>query len=512
MNSLKTYIRYFKSIAKSVFSPNSLRMKLILKQQGNIGLALSVTFDSEDEDPEECLNSYLLILGKIEELNVTGYEYEWLFAHVRIVACALELSESFPDEGEGKSEFERYKEMYMTHAQKCLDILQPALAEEDFPDSYDDDGGVLGLIMRENDIDYEKQLNLTALCKATSTLALDAYYHSEDDKSELEKALELISLGCQYSEGKSGLEYMLMHKTTFLLELGRKEEAFQLIASFDPELENYVELEDLEQRAEYVAWMRRANPDAFSSEIEKKQRFSDKMGATAQEALENYTKLMAMKLPENSFSSELVTFEEAKKRYPHMELTYADYQPEFVQIHKGDVWIDGDLDFCWIDHHQQTENDYNKYVVTLIDGNLTVKGAVLDAGRESYSCLGILWITGDVLCSHLHTGEGFIYIDGNTDVALAITAEGSGYMNLKGTCDAPFMLTYEHIMDGVGGEVYIDHRSGITVNFGVIFAGQLASSEILDPEEDREEEILDQWRFVDHIKKGKNPFPMNDEQ
>ena len=112
-----------------------------------------------------------------------------------------------------------------------------------------------------------------------------------------------------------------------------------------------------------------------------------------------------------------------------------------VLIYHGDLTLNGDLNSAWLQQQAAELHAaaYRNHII--IDGNLTLQGALLDDAALNLS------VSGNVQADYLHSADGHLEILGDLDSALGISGAGNqGTLHIAGKIRAPYLLSQEHAM------------------------------------------------------------------
>lgn len=143
--------------------------------------------------------------------------------------------------------------------------------------------------------------------------------------------------------------------------------------------------------------------------------------------------------------------------------TYLGDDDKLVLL-KGDVLVKGNVNNEWHGNLLKDMRWEGKNYGTVIDGNLTVDGDIVD---DNYLVMGV---TGSVRCHYLFSKNGRIIINGNLFVTYGIYGEyndgmlklGSG-LGAGSKLDAPYIFSKDHDMprkSDVGESIYLEAGNG----------------------------------------------------
>lgn len=423
-------------------------------------------------------NSSLDALKKYEEaINAFAKdddEYELLYAHYQImwIYCNNNrLGEAFP------------------YAEKCLEMLDKTIRT--------------GAVMHFTEMGkfHEEVIRF-----ATNTVAWYKYVNT-DDVSELENALELISLGCEYVDDPDYF-YVFDTKVRILLKLGRKDEAFRIVYDCLKKEPDFSDFDDMMSNKEYREWkedFESGNIEFTDKEIaflEKAARINQKLKSQQTENTTTFEELM----PEMEFQS----IEKLGEEICSPEGFFDD--DDCLLLFKGDLQIKGDLDDKWYKNILVGKTWENKLYGIVVNGNLKVDGDItID--------MPVLQILGDLTCDYLYSGDGHTVILGEANIKYGVYGNyNDGSLDIEGGLVTPYIIAGDHAMprestEGEfiyieGGDGYDDisigESTGRTSGWGWHYfkdSSRLISKDVWD---DRYEFSVKQ--FFDLVKQGQNPF------
>lgn len=211
-------------------------------------------------------------------------------------------------------------------------------------------------------------------------------------------------------------------------------------------------------------------------------------------------------LPETQLKKKTMLYKDVIEKYRVEKFPYENETTK-VAVLTGDVFIDGFLHSGWI-KEQVSEIGRNGYM-TLIDGNITIKGELVDNG------FSFLFITGNVICDSIFSNDGAILIKGDAIVKFGIYGDyNDGHIVIGGKTETPYILSNDHqaSVQCVSDTIYIDHfcneRNNIAFqNFKDYSYFKLEdAASLLKPEVWDENGEFDRNKFFDIVSSGENPF------
>ncbi|XKM13756.1 hypothetical protein RCS94_00875 [Orbaceae bacterium ac157xtp] len=404
-------------------------------------------------------------------------EYEFLYAHYQLMWIY------------GNHNMIEKAQVY---AQKCMGLLDDTLQA--------------GAIMHFTDMGqfYEEVIRFS-----TNTIAWFTYLNSEDN-AELEKALEAITLGCEYADDPT-YYYAFDTKVRILLKLGRKEEAFQIVYKCLKKEPGFSDFSDIKVDPEYKAWKQKLTSgnlsysDSEKAFLEKAKRNTAKLKSLVDEK-ENFTKQFKEQIPEKV----LLQVKELKTKYKIPEGWYGD--DDYLLLFKGDVRINGNVDEEWYDKQLEGMMWDNELYGIIVDGNLEINGDLtLD--------VNVFLIEKDLTCDYLHSQEGHMVIHGNAYARFAIYGEyNGGSLAVSNEVFTPYIVGNDHEMP-----FYSVQADSIYLECGPCTdLSEVCVGEEFDPEDNcwdcfedpekllspavEDEEGFSHDLFFEIVKRGENPF------
>lgn len=350
----------------------------------------------------------------------------------------------------------------------------------------------------------EGQFQEEVIRYASNCIAWNSYQRVEDIM-ELEKLQELVSIGCRYADDPIYF-YIFDTKVRILLKLGRKEEAFNIIYSCLKRDKNYADFNDIIQQADYISWKTSIEggittnlTTTETAVLKKAERLTTKIKQ----------QIIDIAVHANAFEQQvpikdIITIGEAKQQY---KITNYHETHDSILVLKGDVFINGNIDSKWINSLVKGLSWKNSLYGVVIEGSLFVNGEILD---DEYL---ELYVTGDVVCDYLFSGNGIIEIQGNADIRFGIYGEyNDGSLDIHGKINTAYLLSYDHSMpsqaerdfiyiEGGNGTDYESTAIGLPGRDDLEDARKLLKSSVWD-----EEGNFSADAFFAIVKKGENPF------
>lgn len=434
----------------------------------------------EGDASNEALRKYL---AGIATYNVCkDEEYDFLYANYQALWIYSNFGES---------------EKALSQAKKCMELMADTISA--------------GVIFHYTDTGkfYEEVIRY-----ATNNIAWYSFEHS-DSTDELERALETISLGCNYIDSPDYF-YAFDTKVRILLKLGRKEEAFKIVFTCLQQLPNFSDFSDIKKQKEYQDWKNNFDTGTM--------QFSEQETAFLQKA-EKITahfkkltvegKLNITPVEESIPEKKIVLIKDIKGKYSFPDGYYED--EDCLLLYKGNVHIKENLDEEWCERQFEGLTWENDLYGILIDGNLVVEGDItID--------LPVLSVTQDLTCDYLYSGDGHTLIQGNANIKYGIYGErNDGSLEIKGQLTTAYILAYDHHMPRksdsgefihIEGGDYCDledlhigesYGSGWGWNWNYFDdATRLLNKSVLM--DDDGNIVFSVYNFFDIVKRGENPF------
>lgn len=434
----------------------------------------------EGDVSDEALKKYLAGIHSYKLSQ--DQEYDFLYANYQAMWIYSNLGES---------------EKALSLAKQCMALMADTISA--------------GAIFHYTDMGrfYEEVIRY-----ATNNIAWYAYEHS-DSTDELERALETISLGCNYIDSPDYF-YAFDTKVRILLKLGRKEEAFKIVFSCLQQLPDFSDFSDIKKQKEYQDW--KNNFDTGTIEYSEQEMVFLQKAARITTHFKSLTSKEPLKSPlkEDSIpEKQIVLIKEARGKYAFTENFYDD--DDCFLLYKGNLHIKQNLDEEWYEKQLEDITWKNDLFGILIDGNLTVEGDIaLDR------C--ILSVVNDVTCDCLYSGDGHTLIQRDAYIKYGIYgAYNDGSLEVKGILTTPYLLAYDHCMprkSDVGESIYIEvgdlsetknirigesYGSGWGWNWNYFddAARLLTNAVFIENDGDT---VFSVGKFFDIVKRGENPF------
>lgn len=203
---------------------------------------------------------------------------------------------------------------------------------------------------------------------------------------------------------------------------------------------------------------------------------------------------------------EIITYKEAGSRFKIFHSFEEDY---LVLLFKGDVVIDGDLNDQWIDDCLKGLTWTGPLLGVLIDGNLTVRGDIVDDPAVS------VYVLKDLSCDFVFSKDGGVSVNGNATVKYGVYGENKeGMFIVFGKLYTPYIVDLEHSMPqkAACNHIYFVAQDKMEKEEVFIYYGESSkyaqeeTHRLLNPLvwNDDAEFSIDQ--FVKLVKSGENPF------
>lgn len=326
-------------------------------------------------------------------------------------------------------------------------------------------------------------------------------YQQLVDKSELEKALETISLGCEYSESDLYI-YMFALKAHLLLKLRREEESFSIVDSCLRKYPGHDDFSDIQKSKAYRQWKEKLLDETCFS-VEKK------------EILQKAARITAV--IKNTISEQKTDVREFIANVPEKEITplgitrrkqacfYGD-DDDSLLLFKGNLHIKGNLDEAWLGRQLENMRWKNDFTGIIVAGNLEVDGDI--------TCDISIQVEKDLICDYLYTHNCHIEVSGNAHIKYGIYGQyNDGTLVIKGKVSCPYFINNDHSMPSKsdkGESIYIEafclDINNIEID-GLIYSAELLLPLVFDEDkEGNEEGDLSIDTFFSIVKKGENPF------
>ncbi len=402
-------------------------------------------------------------------------EHDWLYVHHTILTESCRITEYKDVPEKIKKE---QTEIATTYARKCLDILQPRISA--------------GVIPTDSDLMY---LQEEVIRYSTNHLAW-GIYEQTSSKAKLEAALELINLGCQYVKDQHF--YVYDTKVRILMKLKRKEEAFEVVYKTLLKDSSFYDFKGFKKNKAYLEWKKAIEEAPLANLTPAEEKFLKAMPLEAQKIKANYEDLLQEKFPPNNFTKEVISLAEAKERYPQMKNFY--YDGGLVQVLKGDVFIEGNLNEAWQEKHQSADCG-----LMLIDGNVSIKGVLEDDNHL------LLLIVGNLVAVSVYSEDGQIYISG--DATIASTLQGvynDGMITVAGKTKVPFILNSDHHIEVESDAINISNLGNVrsethfTDKYEDLDCARLLALQVWDKNDEFDVKV-----FNELLINGQSPFREN---
>jgi hypothetical protein len=423
------------------------------------------------------------LFKQVAELITTNeYEYQKIYALYRIMFINAK------DENKVNEIIES--------ARQCLDVMQPKIQS--------------GSIMHftETGKFYQEVIRY-------STNAIAWYSHLKtDDRKTLTELLDVVSLGCNYTNGPEHF-YIFDTKVRILLKLNRKEEAYRIVYDCLKKYKHFSDFADLKMEKDFILWKNRYENQYPTIFTDQEKQFLQKAvkisGQLRQE--KSFDKAVA------SFSNivfpktEVMLLSEAQKRYGFKGDFYQE-KDHYILVFNGDVYIQGNLNEQWIKDQFLSLAQKRSVFGTLVTGNLIIDGDLID---DEYIQLRVM---KKLYCQYVFSYNGTIVIFQDAHVKYGIYGEyNDGFIRIDGKLYTPYIIADDHDMPryAEGDFIYIEGGSGSYKDDVAIGSEQGSgfgwgweyfedSAKLLAKDVWTDEDKFSEQKFFELVKKGINPF------
>lgn len=206
-----------------------------------------------------------------------------------------------------------------------------------------------------------------------------------------------------------------------------------------------------------------------------------------------------------SVKPEVLDGEEAREKVDMSRYSpFGDFDYDRVIYFEGDVYVDGNLNPDWARAILEAEEEGTDLddMLILVKGNLIVDGYIMPGDDSSPS----LFVTGNVACEILFSGDECIQICGNADVRYVLDGNyNDGSIAIDGITKVPYLLNSNHNTSvNERGAILINYFSDSNDFFNYDYTTK-DFDQILVPAVYQKEK-LDLFAFIDLLKEGKSPF------
>lgn len=177
-------------------------------------------------NPEQAAEVFKQAISLIEQEDDEDYEYDNLYAHYFVMKYH-----------ESKTQEPEHCQQAIIYAEKCL-----ALLEDDIN---------AGNIWHFTDLGAFQE----EVIRISSNIIAWNKMKASDDEEELEEALSIIDLGCDYVDEDNPYFFMFDTKVRILMKLDQVDEAYDLVfqvLSYQPDFSDF---EDIKQSEDYNKWL-----------------------------------------------------------------------------------------------------------------------------------------------------------------------------------------------------------------------------------------------------------------
>lgn len=401
-------------------------------------------------------------------------EYAFLYANYQTV---LIYGSDIYNHIYGEPDLQEMVKM-LPYAHRCLELVKDASAHSSETKSF-----------------YEEVIR-----NASYGLAWYAYKQLTD-KSELEKALETISLGCKYAESSLYI-YMFAIKAHLLLKLSREEESFTIVDLCLKKYPGHDDFSDIQKSKAYRQWKERLiDSECFSIEEKEILQKAARITATITKTISDQ-KAGARELTEIPSPKEIIPLAITRGK----QECFSGDDDDSLLLFKGNLYINGDLDQAWLDKQLENIQWKNDLMGIVIAEDLEVGGDI--------TCDVSLLVEKDLTCNYLYTHDCHIEVSGNARIKYGIYGQyNDGTLTIKGRVNCPYFISNDHCMprkSDDGESIYIEAFC-LDIN-NVEIEGLVDSAKLLLPavfdenKEENEEGYLSIDTFFSIVKEGKNPF------